>query len=216
MHTDNHKSAFASTALSSVLLASKLVTIVAAIFFSTPAFAFQASYRGTIVQEVTGTNDPLYHVGQKWVGYYEYKSDTIDGVFNVGYEYPPPDLETLDGRVYLPFAKEADSPIPGIEYNYGPGGSFLNLVGYPHAGELVVSGGQVTSFTWSFDQGGFYMYMNQDSFNAYSFYDTWATEPTTGGRVTFGRPYEVPEAFPTGVLLLPTLVLVCLRFSRSK
>lgn len=176
--------------------------------------AFAATYHGTIRQTVTETNDPQYHVGQTYLGYYQYESPSIDGTFTTPPLYQPPGaIDTLVGSVYMPFASSASFEEGGstIILTDSPGGHFNGLQDTPNAGVLVITNGQVSDFFWSSDHNGFYMDMTESDFGAVSFYNTPASPiPFTSGTVAFGDPFHVvhvPEEPVTASLLAGVLAV---------
>jgi len=110
------------------------------------------SFGGLLQQIITATNDPSYYVGQSFSGFYEYQSTDGNGVF-----FCPPDLAdpgtntSLTGLLYLPF-----SPPTGGRLNAFPV--------TPNLGSLTVTGGVVTGFTWSSQEGDYYAQFSKDSF----------------------------------------------------
>ncbi len=171
-------------------------------FGSLAPAAFALTFGGTITQTVTGSNDPLYTVGQTFEGYYRYESTTTDGTFFTPF-YNSGANESLTGSVYMAF-----SPRPG-EF---PLMGFNPLTNTPILGQLVVSGGQITSFNWSFDHGGYYTGMDTrfGTFWSLSYYDRPIYLPDSGqflptpivqGTLSLSEPRKVPDTMPTDWML---------------
>jgi hypothetical protein len=188
----------------------------ALVFLAASLAAFGNTYNGTITQTVTGTNDPLYYVGQTFLGYYQYQSPSMDGTFYTNNidppltPKPPGSIDSLAGSVYMPFFLSSIYVDYGGGYylTYGPGGRLNSLGETVNEGTLVVSNGQVSDFFWSWEQGGFYAAITEGTFVAMSFYDAMPQNqvPITRGSVVFGDPVEVPDEPATGLLLGGVLV----------
>lgn len=175
--------------------------LLVALLFCTPLATFGLSFRGTVTQVITRSDDPLYYPGQTFIGYYQYDSPTIDGTFFTDQfdppltPKPPGAIASLSGTIYSPFVNTVYIPAFG-EYtlSYGPGGSWRTFAGTVNEGVLTVSDGVVSEFLWTWEYGGFYMYMGTESFFTYNFYDTFARPfPRVVGTVTFGLPTRVSE-----------------------
>jgi len=172
--------------------------------------AYGDTYHGTITQTVTVTNDPLYHIGDTFVGYYQYQSPSIDGTFYTNNFNPPLTpkpagaLATLDGMLYMPFATSVDI-YGGDHLTWGPGCRSNGIDQTMNEGTLVITNGTVSSFFWSWDKGGFYTYVSSGSFMSLSFYDKWPAPgtalPYTSGTVVFSTPTAVPDRCATITLL---------------
>jgi hypothetical protein len=164
-------------------------------------------YFGTFTQTIhTSTVDGVY-AGVQYYGYYTYESDTMDGIFATTYW---PVNQTLNGYIFVPFAKEleiASEPKPeGID----PYWSTLRLTS--QAGIITIENGQVTNFHWSHEIGGFYMSASLSGFMAISFYDYPYQgpydPPTVSGSIKFTGGPRVPEpASSVGMLALGFLCL---------
>jgi len=179
---------------------------------------FATSFGGTLTQTVTESNDPLYAIGDTFVGYYRYDSSTIDGDFfpNIPSVTPPGVNNSLTGEFYFAF-----DPRPGESINTGlqPLNTGVN------GGELVVSGGAITSFAWSFEYGGYYTAFTAGTFIALSYYDRPIFDPSSGlflptpevkGTLTLSAPHEVPDATTTGWMLFASIGGLTLLADRSK
>jgi hypothetical protein len=189
----------------------KKIIISITVFLTAFLGAYGDTYFGTFTETITETNDPLYHVGQTFNGSYWYDSATADGTFHTPtWGTPQPGVNyTLDGTVYTPFAAEVDFDYMGVQYHLtGPGGAQRELRNTVNHGQLVVTNGQVADFEWSYEQGGFYMYMKNSDFVALSFYDKGPADqvPTTRGTVSFGEPSRVPEATTTWALVAASVL----------
>ena len=176
------------------------------LFLGVPVRA--TTFGGNLVETITSTDDPLYHVGQEFWGSYWYDSPTVDGTFSISFwDVSIAGLSTLDGRVYLPYAKAIpDDPY----YDYGPGLQVLNLTSTPYGGTLIVTEGEIASFEWSTELGGFYTYMNQHMFQSLSF----LTVPgfNTLGSIDMSAPQRIADSTATGSLLCGVgLLLVAFR-----
>jgi hypothetical protein len=165
-------------------------------------------YYGTIEETVTFFNDPnsdaldLFHVGQKFTGYYEYTSPTIDGTFYGGEApgVPPPGaLETLSGQIY-------------ITLDLYPGE--VDITHTHHYAYLTVSGGDVTSFDWYYEMGDDYAFAGETNMDEESYADYATSE--TDATLQFGKPRDltnpVPETTPT---IWALLFAACGLFSLS-
>jgi len=180
-----------------------VLTFSACLLALAPA-AFGLTFTGTIIQTVTSSNDPLYSVGQTFVGWYRYDSATIDGTFGTpGFA----SNTSLAGQFYFAFVSSPTETAPL---------GWHSLTNTPNGGSLTVSGGQVTSFNWSFDHGGYYTggtYSSgagADTFVAMSRYDRpdfdpgsgqFLPTPTVTGTLSLGAASAVPEAATTVWLL---------------
>ncbi|MCX6956501.1 MAG: hypothetical protein NTV51_30580 [Verrucomicrobia bacterium] len=183
-------------------------------FASLATSASALSFVGTITQTVTNSNDPLYHVGDTFIGWYRYESPAINGEFNTNVFPPPGENSSLIGSIYFAFV-----PRP----NETPNG-YRPLNSTPFSGELIVSGGQVTSFNWSFENGGYYMSASTGGFLTMSYYDRPILDQSTGqflptpivtGSLGFSAPH-VPEAATTAPLLLAGLAGLASLARRSR
>jgi hypothetical protein len=183
-------------------------------FLTTFVAAFGNTYCGTITQTITSTNDPLYHIGQTFTGYYSYESSCIDGTFDGPAPWRPDlsDNTSLDGEIYMPFAAKAhfDFYMGGSHVVYdlkGSGGKFNELPNTPnHPGSLVVTNGCITDFFWAFENGGFWMWATENNFQALSFYDRGPHCPATSGSIALGNPTRVPDVTSTLPLLAGALL----------
>jgi hypothetical protein len=189
----------------------KSLLLLAIVFASLAIPAHANTYYGTITQTVTQTNDPTYTIGQVFVGFYEYESSTVDGVFYTQfapYPRPPGTNETLTGQ---------------IRFLYPDGYPTLNELDLTmNEGRLTVLGGDVTDFYWSWEKGGNYTVLDVDSCFSLTHYD-WSVDPVTGepftppftgGSVSFSAPVRVPDTSSTGWLLLAGLGLLLVQRSR--
>ena len=197
-----------------------ILHLVLICFLQVPAFAL--TFRGTITQWIE-SDDPYYGGGLTFVGYYSYSSPVVDGAFftkdaDKMEPMPPFSLGTLEGKVLMPFSATRYMDLGNGEWQRedGFGPMITSLLDTRNNGLLTVSGGQVTSFRWSWEQGGFYMYMSESSFGALSFYDSWFPTIHTGGRVVFGRPVAVADTSTSAyLLLLGLLSLSVFRVNRA-
>lgn len=185
-------------------------TIASILFFASVALpALGNTYHGSIVQTIEGTDIPLYHVGQTFLGYYEYESPSIDGTFYTN-NFDPPLLGvnySLDGSIYMPFATSfifIDQDGNSWPLTYGPGGMFEGLTATIDYGKLVVAGGHVSNFLWAWENGGFYMQASENTFEALSFYNYGGSGAS--GSLVFGDPVNVPDEPSTASLLGGVLV----------
>jgi len=203
------------------------ISLLVGLVLGTSPAMFALPYRGTITQVITGSDDPLYHPGQTFIGFYQYNSPTIDGTFYTNQfdqpltPKPPGAIASLQGMIYSPFVESVYvTAYGGYTLSYGFGGFWSRLTDTINEGVLTVSDGVVTDFLWSWEQGGFFMYMGTGGFFTYSFYDTPASPtPTVSGTVTFGVPSRVPEGSSSlwllAAVLLP-MVLVSFRNSADR
>src|SRR6478609_1753744 len=70
-----------------------------------PAVCRALPYFGGFTQTIGYSNVPGVYAGVQYHGYYTYESDTMDGTFVTNYLYPESN-RTLDGYIFVPFAKE--------------------------------------------------------------------------------------------------------------
>jgi hypothetical protein len=164
------------------------------LLLSVPISAFGTMFHGTITETVTSTGgpdvfSPFYYVGETFHGFYEYDSTTIDGSFftqgvieNDG--FPPDTNESLGGLMYILdpwFGPQAD---PGLGTNV--------------YGELDVSGGQISAFTWQLDNNGVYSIFSAGGFSSLGYDEqnpTILPVVDVTGSVFFSNP--VPDSTPT-------------------
>jgi len=203
------------------------IPLLIALTLGTSSATFGLPYRGTITQVITGSDDPLYHLGQTFIGHYQYNSPTMDGTFYTNQfdppltPKPPGAIAPLNGTIYSPFVESVYvTAYGGYTLSYGFGGSWRRLTDTINEGVLTVSDGVVKDFLWTWEKGGFYMHMGKDGFSTYSFYDTPASPtPTVRGTVTFGIPSRVPEKASSFWLLataLVPMVLISLQFPADR
>ena len=158
-------------------------------------------YAGTITETITGTDDPLYHVGQQFVCWYIYESPSIGGVFTFGPRaYPGPSTLTIE--LYYPF-----SPYNGSD----PSGFQINRCNGSSQPQLTVSGGVVTDLDGVIEtgfQGNWYMILQGFSFQTFETgrYDPVTAQfidsPSTSGTFAFSDPIAfVPDNNSTLILL---------------
>jgi len=175
------------------------------------------TYTGTITQIVTQTNDPLYHVGETFHGFYSYESSTSDGTFYGAqgplYGHSVDTNTSLSGQIFMPFATDGF-----LDYTYfgGPiipitGGEGLVQASLAYSTTLpclTVEYGQVTEFCYGnylgFDFGaGYHSSINSGEFFAIS----WASYagadglPDTRGTLSLGSPQPVSDSSVTLALL---------------
>jgi len=185
---------------------------------------FATSFGGTITQTVTESNDPLYAIGDTFIGYYRYDSATIDGDFfpNIPMITPPGVNNSLTGKIFFAFDGRPAAFGQPAEH---PGTGLQSLTNGVNGGELVVSGGAIASFAWSFENGGYYTAFTTSTFIALSYYDRPIFDPGTGlflptpevkGTLTISAPHEVPDATTTGWMLFASIGGLTLLTDRRK
>jgi hypothetical protein len=178
-----------------------------------PLPAFGTIYEGSLTETITDTGgSPLYYDGETFNGYYEYNSPTIDGDFyNIDAMYfePPGTNETLDGVMYIPYPWD---PV-GVDEGFG-----TNVYA-----ELVVSGGEVSSFFWQLDNGGIYSVFSSTTFFSNSYDEAnqnymSGLDPniTVSGTVSFGAPAGVPDSMATIWPLALGLVFCSSLYARTQ
>jgi hypothetical protein len=192
------------------------------LFFTTPLLSFALTFKGSFTQTITETQDPEYQVGLTYHGEYTYESPTIDGTFytsHVGWNPYWPDIPSeysLKGLLYQTFSGSAISS-SGQYMGWGLGGRYATLDSTNLWGtSLTVLDGQVTSFGWAFEHGGFLMQMNDQTFRTLSFYDRVNFAEWTEGTVVFGAPNQVPDTTSTVFLFVTGVLVLCIgRFLRA-
>jgi len=103
----------------------------------TPAFA--NLWQGTITETITQSDDPLFSVGQTFVGYYEYNSLTIDGCFGT--------------QAYADSHTDAQSGLKGALVSLGQGDIQIDNSIWAPPTHLIVVDGEVTEFYKTGQQG---------------------------------------------------------------
>jgi hypothetical protein len=164
------------------LPAALLILVAAAL----PAFANE--YGGSIVETIEyEQTDPgwpqIYHNGEKLYGYYTYDSPTINGTFySATWDGVEPN-DTLNGIVVAPF------PLYGIQD--------LGLDDFAGGGDITVSNGVLTNFSWDLDSGGIYSWFANGFFfsNGYELQSDDGLYPETdvGGSIVYGQPALIPD-----------------------
>lgn len=184
----------------------RLLLALVALGAALPASAL--TYHGQIIQTITSTNDPQYKVGQQFLSYYSYNSDTIDGTFSTEVWGSTPVTNTsLTGYVNIPLADHGLAIYPGA-----PRFSMQQVFAGFAGGYLKVSGGQVTEFNWIFDNGGYYGIFGSLDYGWGAWSLPWWGLPTgendvlTRGSMTFAPP-TVPDTGATLGLLAGGLLL---------
>ncbi len=81
-------------------------------------------YTGTITQTITHTNDSTFHLGQTFIGSYQYESDSIDGIFGVPNRSHDSAVDSLVGSLYN-WNPHANGGV--FEESLGALGSFLTV-----------------------------------------------------------------------------------------
>ena len=124
-----------------------------------------STYSGILWQMVTQTNDPKYYPGQVFPGFYQYSlAGGPSGTFYTQSGISPAGAnQSLTGLLYLAYPD-----------THGGLNSFLSTV---NNGELVVTNGQITLFTWSSQSGSYYAQFSTTSFH-FSLMNQ--VNPTTG------------------------------------
>lgn len=199
--------------------------LVTAIFGLSACTAQALTFSGFFLQTITQTNDPAYFVGQTFMGQYFYESEAEAGTFYTG-NYSPPltpkpqgAKATLSGSIEVPFSYDRTVSTPAgpfVEDGFG----FLNLslLSTRNEGTLVVQGGQIVDFLWSWEAGDFWALVEEDRFVVHSHYSSsFAPLVTTRGTVLWGAPRSIPENPSTLWLLAGTFsVLLGARWRKSK
>lgn len=206
------------------LLTLCLAFIVGSAVSGTDAFA--TTFRGKIIETLYSYEDadvwPHYHAGERFIGYYEYRSATKDGNFRTHAlcEEPLPGwVDTLDGVVLVPFLSGARGTLEGepVEYNDGFGPMITRLADTRNYGTLKVQDGHVSHFWWSWETGGFYTEMDATQLWALNFYDSLDQPHETGAAVVFTDPVALPDGGSTLALFGFALVgAVALRRSAAR
>jgi hypothetical protein len=180
------------------------------VFIGGSTASFGIPFSGTITQTITQSNDPNYPVGVTFVGFYQYESDTIDGIFrtNAGSVYGPSD-GLLTGFVFL-------------AYPVGNGFEQLNDANTGSRGLEIVDG-NVIAFSWrdeyingthnhayiNYGPGGG-TFLNYGWLN----YGSWDDEIylSISGTVVVGAPRQIPDVAPSlGLLTLSMVVFAAVR-----
>lgn len=130
-------------------------------------------FGGIITQVITGTNDPGYHVGQIFSGYYQYASPSADGTFHPDTSVNPSGNKSLTGIIYLTFP-----------------GAYGRLNGLPttmNPSYLTVTGGVVSVLNWSLQTGDYYAFFVAGTFTTRLMSQPGPAVETTG-TVKFSAP----------------------------
>jgi hypothetical protein len=135
---------------------------------------------------------------------------------------PSPNL-SLTGTLNLPFATNASYTIGSTTVDLTGGYGDLNqgLADTVDGGLLTVAGGQVTGFSWTWENGGFfasfaYTDPSTNDFNAKSWYDQPITPGiVTAGSLLVGAPGTVSESTSAALFLGIGLLAVAVSKSRK-
>ncbi|MCX6956502.1 MAG: hypothetical protein NTV51_30585 [Verrucomicrobia bacterium] len=164
--------------------------------------AFAGTYSGIITQTITSSDNPLFTVGQTFIGSFQYESPTVDGDFYSPYPYSQqPSNTSLSGQIYFPF------------FN----GSWRDFTGTTGGVHMTVNGGNVINFNYYYDVGN-YSFSSGNTGGAIRFfsYTPYTYDSSTGqfhnysvsGTFSFSsqtpepNPYPAPESASTASLLL--------------
>lgn len=168
------------------------------------------SFRGTITQTITNTNDPSFHAGQTVSGWYQYEADDADGVFAAnffGMGGSMGEAPALCGSIFS-----------FVQHPLG-GDGWLSLAGVTSRfAELTVEDNHVSDFHYFTDYGYSNLSFRLSDFGVSTHYldraaDKWINYSTLG-TICFSAPtvVSVPEGATTvGLAALSCVCVVLLR-----